>query len=266
MLTNGLPDRPQLATAFPGLNDTSCETVQLAFNNVLMVERFGLNLLEKRSIDVVANLLLAAAKLPVMESQYRHLVVDFFGSDEPTIAILPLRGCQVLETMDGSYNRCYHLQPSQSDPFLLKKFGYKDYAADELYLWRAVYGLSADQVVLVANVVLLMPWFDEPIEKLQQNKDFVAKVKKLCSEMEEAGKLVGENWIHGDIRWPNIGCVVIENEEDEYLPVMLDLSSLRLDETKASFCQIGGRGKLKSFNITHAGQMLQNGLSPFFPV
>ena len=99
MLINGLPDPPQLTTAFPALNTTSREAVQLAFNDCLIVEKCELNLLDKRSIGCVANLMLAASKLPFMEASERHFVVDFYSSTgDPTVAILPLRDSQALNT------------------------------------------------------------------------------------------------------------------------------------------------------------------------
>ena len=245
MFAKGLPDPPQLISAFPTLNDMSQKIVSLPMNDCLTTERCQLDLRLTKSIACVANLLLASLKLPIMESKYAHLALSFFPEGNPTINILPLRDFQVLETFYGRNSVCYHMLSNQSDgpkSFALKQFhSDKDGPMAELELWRSVYGLSADQVVLVANDKtrvdgLLIPWFELASETLQNDPQFVVKVKKLCSEIAQKN----EKWIHGDIRWPNIGCFVVKTEgkEDEYLPVMLDLDSLLMGKVEFDFNDI----------------------------
>ena len=271
MFTNALSDTPQLTETFPILNSTP-SPIQMAFNDCLMVEKCVLDMHLKRTISCVANLISAASQLPVMESKHGHMMLDF-SLDNSMITLLSFRDFEVAQTYDGMDSVCYRVQPYQSDipSFALKRFYSEDSPTDELNLWKSVYGLTKDQVALLLNEKtngLLMPWFDQPSEVLQQDPDFVAKVKKLCMEMEEEGKLVGEKWIYGDIRWSNIGCydVKVEGKEDEYLPVMLDLSSLRWPTKALNFCYIDIDGKslqVKRLTLVRSWSVGWSHSSPF---
>ena len=241
-----LTDPPLFAEAFPALKNSTLQKVQLSINESLMVERCKLDLRLRKSIACVANVVLAASQLPMMTSEYCHLILDLFDGT-PAVTLLPLRDFKV-ERFEGSHSVCYHMVPLHVDlkPFALKKCHSQADSVVELKLWQMVYGLSANQVVLTSknSTTLLLPWFDVPSLALQSDDVFVAKVKKLCKEIQDAGNLIGENWIHGDIRWANVGCHVVEGK-NEYLPVMLDLSSLHMNAVKCDYYRIGGSGKPK---------------------